>query len=83
MYQVEWEAAALEDLASVCLQHPSRWADINGAVDIIDYLLQRDPISRSRHIADELRRIDSLPLSAYFAIIGTIVTIASVRWSER
>jgi hypothetical protein len=82
MYQVEWENAALDDLAATCLLHPSRWADINGAVDIIELLLQRDPISRSRHIADELRRIDSHPLSAYFAISGTTVTSESVHWTE-
>jgi hypothetical protein len=82
MYQVQWDASALDGLADLCVRHPDRWADINGAVDIIEYLLQRDPLSRSWHIAEELRRIDSPPLSVYFTMTGASITIESVRWTE-
>jgi hypothetical protein len=82
MYQIEWEATGLAALADLCLQHRERWADINGVVDIIEYLLGRDPLSRGRHIAEGLHRIDSPPLAAYFTINGTSITIESIRWIE-
>jgi hypothetical protein len=80
MFQVEWEAPALDGLADMCVLHVDRWADINGAVDIIEYRLQRDPVKHSRHIAEGLRRIDSSPLAIYFAISGTTITVDSVHW---
>jgi hypothetical protein len=62
------------------VQHPTRWADINGAVDLIDYRLQRDPLTHGHHVAEGLRRIDSSPLAAYFTMSGPKVTIESLRW---
>lgn len=80
MYQGDWEASALDRLADLCLQHQTRWADINGAVDIIEYRLQRDPVAHSRHVAEELRRIDLPPVTVYFTMSGTVITIESLGW---
>ena len=80
MHQVDWEPSALDMLALICLQKPNRWPEINSAADIIEFRLQRDPISHSRHVAEELRRIDVSPLAAYFAVTGSQVTIGSLRW---
>ena len=80
MWQVYWQAPALDDLADVCVLHPDRWADVNGAADLIEYRLQRDPLAHSRHVAEGLRRIDLSPLAVYFTTSGTTITIESVRW---
>jgi hypothetical protein len=82
MFQVEWEAPALDGLADFCVVHPDKWADINGAVDLIEYRLQRDPLKFGHHIAEGLRRIIFRPLTVFFTINGSTVTIESVRWVE-
>ncbi len=82
MHQLEWEGAALESLAAVCVAHKDRWADINGAVDIIEYAIQQDPLGRSHHVAEGLRRSDLPPIAVYFAVSGSTVTIEAVRWIE-
>jgi hypothetical protein len=82
MFHVDWDDPALDMLADLCLRYQHRWADINGAVDSIEFRLQRDPLSLSRHIAEELRRIDSSPLAVYFSVAGTRITIESVRRVE-
>jgi hypothetical protein len=79
MYQVEWDTPALDDLAELCIQHPTRWADINGAVDIIKYRLERDPVQASQAVAEGLRRIKSSPLAAEFPVNGPTATIESLR----
>jgi hypothetical protein len=80
MFQVEWEEPALDDLADLCLLHTDRWADINGAADISEYRLQRDPLKHSHHVAEGLRRIDLSPLAIYFTMNGTTITVESLRW---
>jgi hypothetical protein len=40
MFQLVWEEPALDDLADLCVLHQDRWADINGAADIIEYRLR-------------------------------------------
>jgi hypothetical protein len=68
-------------LTSWRLQYIDRWADINGAVDLVEYRLQRKPLQFSQHLAEGLRRIDVAPLAVYFTISGTTITIESVRWT--
>ncbi len=82
MHQIGWQSSGLEALADLCVQHPDRWADINGAVDIIEYNLQRDPIKHSHHVAEGLRRTHSAPLVAYFTIHGTRIMMEAVGSKE-
>jgi hypothetical protein len=80
MFQVEWESSALDGPADLCVVHRDRWAEINGAVDIIEYRLQHAPLTNGRHVAEGLHRIDSSPLALYFTMTGSAITIESVRW---
>jgi hypothetical protein len=45
MYQIGWDEAAVDGLAMVSVLHSDRWADINSAVDFIEYRLRRYPMA--------------------------------------
>jgi hypothetical protein len=36
MFLVDWQPAATDDLATICLNHPDRWSDIDAAENDID-----------------------------------------------
>ena len=80
MFRLDWEDAAFDGLADFCILHKDRWGDINGAVDVIEYRLQRNPLAHSREVAEGLRRIDLPPLALFFSVTGREITIVSVGW---
>jgi hypothetical protein len=80
MFQIAWMDAAFDGLANLCLLHQDRWDDINSAVDIIEYRLQRNPLTHSGEVSEGLRRIDLRPVAVCFSISGTTVTIESIGW---
>ena len=80
MFPVDWEPAASDEFAAICLAHPGRWADINAADNEIGNKLERDPIKHSQAVAEGLRRITSEPLVVYFSMVGNQVTVEAVGW---
>ena len=82
MFHVEWEPSALDALATICLDHPDRWSDIDAAENDIDYKLRKNPVHFSQPVAEELRRIISHPLAVYFSVINTHVNVEGVGWLD-
>ena len=72
MYQIGWDDAAIDGLATLSLLHQGRWADINGAVDIIEYRLQRTPMAYSREVSEGIT----------FTMSGNDITIESIGWMD-
>jgi hypothetical protein len=58
MFQIAWMDASIDGLADLSLLHQDRWADINSAVDLVEYRLQRNPLAHSGEVSESLRRID-------------------------
>ena len=82
MHEIAWTDSGFEGLAELCLLHPIRWADINSAVDLIEYRLQRKPFAYSHEVSEGLRRIDVRPIAVCFSISGTSITIESIGWID-
>ena len=80
MNQIGWTDAGLDGLAEICMLHQDLWADINRAVDVIEYRLQRNPLAHSEEISEGLRRIDIWPVAVCFSISGMNGTIESIGW---
>ena len=80
MFRVDWEPAATDQFAAICVAYPSRWADINAADNEIGNKLERDPAKHGEAVAEGLRRISSEPLVVYFSMAGNQVTVEAVGW---
>jgi hypothetical protein len=80
MYQIAWDDAAIDGLAMLSLLYQSRWADINSAVDLIEYRLHRFPMAYGREVSEDLWRIDADPISITFTISGQDVIVESIGW---
>ena len=82
MFHVEWHPSALNNLATICLNHPDRWSDIDAAENDADYRLRKDPLHFSQPIAEGLRRVISHPLAIYFSIEINRVSVDAVGWVD-
>jgi hypothetical protein len=80
MFSVNWEDAATDELARLCLDYPHRWADMDVAENDITYRLQKDPIRYRKEISEGLRRVISSPLAVYFSITEDEVWVQTVGW---
>jgi hypothetical protein len=80
MYQIGWSDNAIDGLAVLALLHQNRWADINSAVDLIEYRLQRYPMAYGREVSEGLWRIDVEPIGISFTLSGQHITIESIGW---
>jgi hypothetical protein len=80
MYDIEWKDAAIDGLAQLSLSYPSRWADINSAVNLIEYRLRRFPMAYSNEVSEDLWRIDVDPIAICFTMSDQSITIESVGW---
>jgi hypothetical protein len=82
MFLVDWQPAATDDLATICLNHPDRWSDIDAAENDIDYKLRKTPFHFSEDVAEGLRRIISSPLAIYFSTTANHVNVEGVGWVD-
>jgi hypothetical protein len=82
MFHVDWQPSATDDLASICLNHPDRWIDIDAAENDCDYKLRQNPLHFSGPVAEGLRRIMSEPLAIYFSIASDQVMVEAVGWVD-
>ena len=80
MHEVAWADTAIDGLAELCLHYADHWAEINSAVDIIEYRLRRSPMEHSRLISEGLWRIDITPIAICFTISPSDLTIESIGW---
>ena len=80
MYQIGWSDNGLDGLAELAVLHQGRWADINSAVNLTEYRLQRYPMAYGREVSEGLWRIDVEPISLTFTIDGQDITIESIGW---
>lgn len=80
MFRVHWKPSTVADLATVCVEHPDRWSDIDVAENDIVYKLRKNPLRYSQPVAEGLRRIISTPLAVYFIVDGDDVMIDAIGW---
>jgi hypothetical protein len=80
MYAIGWDEDAIDGLATLSLLHPGRWAEINGAIDLIEFRLQRFPMAFANEVSEGLWRIDVQPVGMSFTIAGKDITIESIGW---
>ncbi len=80
MYQIGWDAAAIDGRAMLSLLYQGRWTEINSAVDLIEHRLQRYPMPFGREVSEELWRIDVEPISITFTISGQDIFVESIGW---
>jgi hypothetical protein len=80
MYQIGWDEDSIDGLALLSLLHPERWADINSAVDLIEFRLQRFPMTFASEVSEGLWRIDVEPIGISFTVAGKHITIESIGW---
>lgn len=80
MYSVRWTRQGTNDLAALCVAHPTRWADIDAAEQAISDLLQRAPVHSSQAVSEGLRKIACRPLVVYFSITGNRIEVDAVAW---
>jgi len=75
MFSVRWSPSASADFAAISILYPNRWNDIDDAGDDLDDKLRLDPMTHGQHISEDLWRIISRPLVAYYTVDGNEVTI--------
>ncbi len=80
MYEIGWEEDAIDGLATLSLLHPGRWAEINAAVDLIEFRLERFPMTFANEVSEGLWRINVPPVGISFTIAGKDITIESIGW---
>jgi hypothetical protein len=56
MHDVQWKSTATNDLAAICLEHPTMWVVINAAELDIANKLRRDPVQFSQEVSEGLQR---------------------------
>ncbi len=80
MYQIGWSDNGLDGLAELALLHQGQWGDINSAINLIEYRLQRSPMTFGREVSEGLWRIDLEPVSVTFTIADQDISIESIGW---
>ena len=80
MNSIEWSDDAIDGLAMLSLLHSNRWADINSAIDLIEYHLEHHPMAFANEVSEGLWRIDIEPVGISFSIAGKDITIESIGW---
>ncbi len=80
MYQIEWSDDSIDGLAMLALHYQSRWTEINSAVDLVEYYLQRQPMAYGRVVSEGLWRMDVEPIGITFTIDDQDITIESIGW---
>lgn len=78
MRSVGWDEAAVDGLATLLLLQPGQWANINSAVDLIEYRLRHHAMVFGREVSEGLWRIDVEPLSVTFVFVGNDITVESI-----
>jgi hypothetical protein len=81
MYRISWSDNAIDGLADLALIHQAHWADINSAVELIEYRLQRFPMVYGSEISEGLWRIAVEPISITFTMVGRDITVESIGWT--
>ena len=80
MYQIAWSDNGLDGLAELAVLYQNRWADINSAVNLIEFRLQRFPMTFGREVSEGLWRIDVEPVSVTFTMADKEIFVESIGW---
>jgi hypothetical protein len=80
MHDVEWQPSATDELAAVCVDHPTQSAQIAIAENEITNKLQRDPFNYGKHLSEGLWRIIASPIIVFFVVDGDRIKIDAVDW---
>jgi hypothetical protein len=80
VFTVIWTPSANGEFAAILFSYPDRLIEIDDAGQDIDDKLRSDPTSYGHHLSENLWRITSGPLAAFYSIEGNEVVLDTVHW---